>query len=78
MIKLLELIKNGESWSLEDISIHMHTTVEDVKRQLEYLEHMGIVSKVLSCQTECRNCKASCDLGLGRTNMPVFYELVKT
>ena len=61
MEKLLELLKDGHARTPEQLAIELSTSVDDVKRQMEYLENMGIIRKVSfqvkGCET-CSGCPA--------------------
>ncbi|WP_034465497.1 FeoC-like transcriptional regulator [Butyrivibrio proteoclasticus] len=81
MKDLLALLSDGHARTEKLLAIELHTTVEDVKRQIEYLEHMGIVRKVdmsacsgKSCGGDCNKC-APKD---GFKNMGAMYEVVMT
>ncbi len=66
MEKLLELLRDGNTRTIEELAQLLDTSVEDVKRQLEYLEKTGIIRNVSllpdmgcsGCDT-CNGCKNS-------------------
>ncbi len=45
MQKLLELLKDGKSRSIEMLAAEMSVSTDQVKRDLEYLERMGVIRK---------------------------------
>ncbi len=47
MQKLLELLKDGNSRTLEILADELGTTTDDVTRQMEYLERIGVIRRVL-------------------------------
>ncbi len=65
MGRLLELLKDGNSRTLEILANELGTTTEDVARQMEYLEHIGAIRRVIQpfenkgCGT-CSSC-GGCD-----------------
>lgn len=70
MQNLLELLKDGKSRTTEMMAVELGTTVEDVKRRMEYLENMSVIRKVpftsaQKCNGNCTGCK-ECD-GHGRS-----------
>ena len=46
MEKLLELLKDGKSRSLEMIAMELGLTMDQVKRDIEFLERAGVIKKV--------------------------------
>lgn len=56
MEQLLELLKDGNARTIDLLAIEMNTTVDDVYRQLEYLENMGIIKKVIFNVNGCNSC----------------------
>ncbi len=62
MQKLLELLKDGKCRTVQMLASELKTSVEDVKRRMEYLENMGIIRKVpmtsdQKCSGDCTGCK---------------------
>ena len=47
MEQLLELLKDGHARTTKLLAMELHTSEEDVSRQMEYLENMGIIKRVL-------------------------------
>ena len=41
MKALLELLQDGRAWSIEELALRLHTTADDIKRQMAFLEHAG-------------------------------------
>ncbi|MCR5025111.1 MAG: hypothetical protein K6A90_12375 [Lachnospiraceae bacterium] len=67
MQKLLELLKDGNSRTVEMLSRDLNTTVEDVRCQMEYLEKIGAIRKIPFMTGDhpagsCSGCKG-CDGG---------------
>ncbi|MCR4732687.1 MAG: hypothetical protein K5819_05665 [Lachnospiraceae bacterium] len=86
--KLFELLKGGQAKTIEMLAIELDTTVEDIERQLEYLEHMGVIRKVTSAEAGCGNCgschskedRPTCDACMpenGFENMGQIWEVVE-
>lgn len=76
MQELLELMKDGRAWSIEELALGLSTTSEDIKRQMEFLEHAGFLKRVISCGQSCKGCTAHCGSGAGLAGAPTFWELV--
>lgn len=75
MEKLLSLLKDGRSRPLEMIASDLGTSVEDVRRKIEFLERSGIIRRLpsaggahggscgaASC-SGCSGCSAGCSGG---------------
>ncbi|MBR1391772.1 MAG: hypothetical protein IJ567_10105 [Lachnospiraceae bacterium] len=90
MEKLLGLLKDGHARTIELLALEMHTDTENVKRQLEYLENMGIIRRVSLTAKGCASCSgcvtsgksgaAACKGCLpenGFRNMGEMWEVVK-
>ncbi len=60
MDKLLELLKDGHARTTFMLAKELHTTSDDIKRKLEYMENMGIIKRVAidmpSCSGSCSGC----------------------
>ncbi len=59
MEKLLELLKDGHARTLEMLASELDTSIDDIRRKIEYLEQMGIIKKSLnpSCGAgKCSEC----------------------
>ncbi|MBR6198746.1 MAG: DeoR family transcriptional regulator [Spirochaetales bacterium] len=61
MQELLDLLKDGQTRTIEMIAEELNTTAEDVRRKLEYLENVGILTNVCSlvdsrCSGGCAGC----------------------
>ncbi|MBP5609283.1 MAG: hypothetical protein J6X66_13585 [Lachnospiraceae bacterium] len=90
MEKLLELLKDGRSRTIEMLAIEMNTGVEEVKRDIEFLERMGMIKRVgfsvsNNCGHSCNSCsgcgtgKAACPGCMppeGFENMGVMWEVM--
>ncbi len=46
MNQLLALLKDGHSRSVEMLAAELNTDVDDILRQIEFLEHAGLIRKV--------------------------------
>ncbi len=55
MEALLDLLKDGTSRSVELLAVELHTTTEDVRRQMEFLERAGYIRRVLNTGADCGN-----------------------
>ena len=43
---LLRLLKEGRAWSVEELAGRLETSQEDIRRQVEYLEHTGFLRRL--------------------------------
>lgn len=75
MTELLELMRDGRAWSVEDLARRLNATPEQVRRQMEFLERMGYLRRVTGCGHDCKGCSAHCGSG-GLSGMPVFWEVI--
>ena len=78
MIKLLRLMEEGHAWSVEALAARLNTTPDDAKRQIEFLERSGYLRRITGCGYECKGCSSHCGSVLGKTGLPVFWEVVDT
>ena len=77
MQKLLELLKDGKCRTTQMLAAELGTSVDDVKRRMEYLENMNIIRKIPltsdhKCSGNCKGCK-NCDAhehACGKNCMP--------
>ena len=46
MEALLDLLKDGNARTVDMLAIELDTTKIDIKRQLEFLERMGIIRRI--------------------------------
>ena len=87
MQKLLELLKDGKSRTIEMFAAEMSVSTDQVKRDLEYLERMGVIRKTGYNQAEghdcstCGGCKdgqkcKSCAPEGGFKNMGSMWEVL--
>ncbi|WP_408072167.1 hypothetical protein [Butyrivibrio sp. JL13D10] len=68
MKDLLDLLSDGHARTQKLLAIELHTTTEDVKRQIEYLEHIGVIRRVdASC------CSKGCGGDCGKCEYSVVY-----
>ncbi len=56
MQKLLELLKDGKSRTIEMLAAEMSVSTDQVKRDLEYLERMGVIRKTGYNQANGHDC----------------------
>ena len=84
MQKLLELLKDGHSRTVEMLAAELQTTPADVNRQLEYLAHIGAIRRITSEPKGCGGC-SGCEGGAAckgcmpadaDVNMGVIWEVV--
>lgn len=62
MKRLLELLKDGNSRTIEQLAAELDTTPADISRQLEYLERIGMIRRVsFSAQKSCGGSCTGCD-----------------
>lgn len=76
MTKLLALLKDGRARSVELLAQELHTSPEDIKRQMEYLERMGYLRRVVACGQDCKGCAGNCGSAGSLSDAPVFWEIV--
>ncbi len=62
MEQLLELLKDGHARTTKLLAMELHTSEEDVSRQMEYLENMGIIKRVIFSSKGCSGC-SGCSSG---------------
>lgn len=90
MEQLLELLKDGHARTTELLAMELHTSVTDVARQMEYLENMGIIKRVVFSPKGCSGCSGCSSQGKseghtckgcmpqdGFQNMGQMWEVVK-
>ena len=88
MEKLLELLKDGKSRTTEMLANELGITVDEVKRDIEFLEHAGVIRRVpfaenghscngcTGCGTGKKTC-AGCMPEGGFKNMGYMWEVKK-
>ena len=86
MNELLELLKDGRSRSLSMIAAELGRSVEQVSRDIEFLERSGVIRRIEMsfCSGSCNGC--STDVGSkscpgcmpdgGFKNMGIMWEIV--
>ncbi|MCR5762383.1 MAG: DeoR family transcriptional regulator [Treponema sp.] len=91
MDKLIDLLKDGRTRSVNELSEELGTSVSDVKRSLEFLEHSGFIRRVpdeCGCKCDehdgchsCGGCSGSSCSGCmpegGFKNRPVMWEVIE-
>lgn len=75
MTELLNLLRDGRAWSVEDLAQRLNQTPEQIVRQMEFLERTGYLRRVGGCGHDCKGCSAHCGEGAGLAGMPVFWEV---
>ena len=80
MTGLLRLLKEGRAWSVEELAGRLETSQEDIRRQVEYLEHTGFLRRLDSMGRGAAGCGSACGSGctrgLGMSGMPVMWEVI--
>ena len=64
MQKLIELLKDGKSRTLEMLAEELNISVDQVKRDLEYLERMGVIRRtgyMNAVEHDCSTCGGCAD-----------------
>ena len=56
MEKLLALLEDGHARTIEMLAMEMNTSKEDILRQLEYLENMGMIRRASLTVGGCSGC----------------------
>ena len=88
MEELIRLLQDGHARTIPMLAAEMHTSIGDVSRRIEYLEHMGKVRKVFGEHTKCNGCSGCATGGDGKAcksclpdggfqNMGQMWEVVK-
>ncbi len=89
MEKLIELLKDGRSRSIEMLATELGTSVEIVNREIEFLEMAGVIKRIdmsargcgggscSGCDSKEKGC-ASCMPEGGFRNMGVMWEISPT
>jgi hypothetical protein len=86
MEKLLELLKDGRSRTIEMLADELGTTTADVNRMLSYLESIGAIKKVSLSSSSCHcgsdgHCSAAeckgCMPQNAAQNMGEMWEVVR-
>ena len=87
MNELIELLTDGRSRTIEMLSDELNAPVENVKRDIEYLERMGVIKRIefnlshpscngcTGCGTGSKTC-AGCMPENGFNNMGTMWEIV--
>lgn len=56
MEELLVLLKDGHARTTIQLASELHTTPEDIRRKLEYLEMIGTIKRVIQNPASCGGC----------------------
>jgi len=85
MQKLLELLKDGRSRTIEMLAAELNTSSDDIRRQIEYLEQIGAIRRIMFPSGKgCSGC-TGCEGGTGckgcmpadaESNMGEMWEIV--
>lgn len=62
--QILNLLRTGQSYSVQQLAEHLNTTSEIIQSSIEYLERLGYIRKAViasTCSKGCRNCHG-CDV----------------
>ncbi len=72
MERLLELLKDGRSRTVEMLAMELNTGVEEIRRDIDFLERMGMIKRVaLSASNNCGHSCSSCSgCGTGKAACP--------
>ena len=60
MNTLIELLGDGHARTIRMLADELDTTESDVLRQIEYLEHIGIIKKVIGDNVRETGCASGC------------------
>lgn len=74
--EILSLMKNRESYTLQQLAEYLEASPEEVQRSIEYLEYLGYIQKISvesGCCNSCKNCHG-CDTKR-LTQMPVLWKI---
>ncbi len=76
MEELIRLLKDGRSRTLEMLAMDLGTSVEKVKRDIEFLEHTGTIKRIEFTETcsqghSCDGC-TGCSTGGNEEPSPGF------
>ncbi len=75
--RILNLMKSGTSYSVQQLAEHLHTTPEIIQSSIEYLERLGYIKKIKvlpTCSQSCKNCHG-CAQTLSK--MPGMWECIQ-
>lgn len=65
MNRLIELLGDGHARTVRMLADELGTTESDVMRQIEYLEHMGVIRKVIGDDVASCGGGPACSAGCG-------------
>jgi len=89
MNELISLLTDGRSRTLEMLAEELNTSIDDIRRKIEFLEQSGIICRVITGVAACSGCshKGACAGGSstcagcipegGFNNMGIVWELKK-
>ncbi|MBR4224010.1 MAG: hypothetical protein IKR73_04290 [Oscillospiraceae bacterium] len=61
MRKLLSLLTDGETRTIEQLAEELGTDPEDIRRKVEFLERMGAIQKSGLCPSSCGGSCSGCE-----------------
>ncbi|MCR5687959.1 MAG: DeoR family transcriptional regulator [Lachnospiraceae bacterium] len=70
MEELIRLLKDGRSRTLEMLAAELNTSVENVKRDLVFLERTGVIRRVDFAGHSCSDCSGCASGGNCSACMP--------
>lgn len=90
MNELIELLRDGKSRTPEMLADELHTSVEVVMRNIEFLERAGIIKRITfsDCQSSGHSCEGCSGCGTGKKtckgcmpengfqNMGIMWEVI--
>lgn len=65
MKHLMELLSDGRARTISMLAAEMNTNEKDILRQIEYLEHRGVIRRVMHTGDGCAGC-GGCGSGDGK------------
>lgn len=74
MKEILDLLQEGKTFSLQDLSERLNVDIQGIKAQIDYLEKHGYIKRVVlhtGCESKCCSCGV-CNCG---TQSSVLWEL---
>ena len=87
MEELVKLLKDGHARTIPMLADELKTNESDVLRQIEYLENIGVIRKVIGDHVFCNGCQgcstgdkkacSSCMPEGGFKNMGQMWEVVR-
>ena len=60
MDRLIELLGDGHARTIRMLADELSTSEADVMRQIDFLQHIGVIRKVIGDNAENRGCTLNC------------------